>query len=215
MLRVLALTLLIVSLMPPVAMGGQADLILLGGRVLTMDSDRQVVEAVAITGEQVRALGSNQEIQRLSGPQTRTVDLRGRTVIPGLIDAHVHLLIAQQIVDEASLKDYRGAVLPQMLMGFLEHGITTVRSATDPWPHIAEVRDQLEKGTLKGPRLVIVGPSLTAPNGHPIPAVCRTNLFCRDRAVREVATGGSMLGVAVDGLGRFAISRQVASRCGI
>ena len=187
MFRVLALTLLFVSASSAMAFAGQADLILRGGNVLTEDPSRQIVEAVAIAGEQIRAVGSNEEVQRVAGPQTRIVDLGGRTVIPGLIDAHVHLLLAQRIIDEPSLREYERAVLPQTLSGFLAHGVTTVRSAGDPWPFIAEIRERLESRALVGPRLVIVGPAIAAPGGHPIPTVCRDNLFCRERAVREVA----------------------------
>jgi hypothetical protein len=70
---------------------GQADVIFVGGNVLTADSRRLAVEAVALARERIRAVGSNKEIQRLAGAKTRVIDLRGRTVIPGLMDAHVHL----------------------------------------------------------------------------------------------------------------------------
>jgi imidazolonepropionase-like amidohydrolase len=187
MLRSVCRALLFVAASCPAAFAGQAELILRGGNILTQHPGREVVEAVAIAGDRISAVGSNLEIDRLITPRTRVVDLRGRTVIPGLIDAHVHLLLAQQIVDEPSLRRYESTVLPETLEGFLQHGVTTVRSTGDPWPDIAAVRDRLEAGDLTGPRLVITGPAVTAPGGHPIPTVCRENRFCRQRAVREVA----------------------------
>jgi imidazolonepropionase-like amidohydrolase len=187
MRRILARALFFIAFPCSAAFAGQANLILRGGTILTEDPRREVVEAVAIAGDQIRGVGSNQEIERLAGPRTRVVDLGGRTVVPGLVDAHVHLLLAQQIVDARSLKEYEETVLPRTLTGFLQHGITTVRSPGDPWPDIASVRDRLERGALIGPRLVIAGPALTAPAGHPIPTICHDNRFCREQAVRELS----------------------------
>jgi predicted amidohydrolase YtcJ len=68
-----------------------ADLILHGGNVLTLDPVFSVAEAVAIAGDRIAAVGSSAELSALAAPSTRRVDLRGRTVIPGLIDAHAHM----------------------------------------------------------------------------------------------------------------------------
>jgi hypothetical protein len=69
----------------------QADLVLTGGVVHTMDPARPRAEAVAIRGERVVAVGSSSEMKAFLGPKTRLVELGGRTVMPGLIDAHCHL----------------------------------------------------------------------------------------------------------------------------
>lgn len=68
------------------------DVVLLNGKVVTVDDRFSIAQAVAIRGERFVAVGTNAEITRLAGPQTRRIDLRGRTVIPGLIDNHIHLL---------------------------------------------------------------------------------------------------------------------------
>jgi predicted amidohydrolase YtcJ len=68
-----------------------ADLILHGGRIVTLDSESRVAEAIAIAGDRILAVGADAEIVPLARADTRRVDLRGRTVIPGLIDAHAHL----------------------------------------------------------------------------------------------------------------------------
>ena len=70
------------------------DLILSNGKIITVDERFSIAQAVAMQGEKIVAVGTNQEISRLAGPNTRTVDLRGRAVIPGLIDNHMHLLRA-------------------------------------------------------------------------------------------------------------------------
>src|SRR5262245_35084620 len=100
------------------AVFAQADVIFVGGNVLTGDPSRSAVESLALAGERIRAVGSNKEIRSLAGRKTRVIDLRGRTLIPGLMDAHVHLLVGSMIIDEPSLKDYERAVLPRVMAGF-------------------------------------------------------------------------------------------------
>ena len=68
----------------------RADLILVNGRILTVDANDRVAQAVAISGNRIVAVGSTAEIERMAGPSTRRIDLRGHTVTPGLLDAHEH-----------------------------------------------------------------------------------------------------------------------------
>jgi predicted amidohydrolase YtcJ len=70
------------------------DLILFNGKIITVDERFTVAQAVAVSGDRILAAGANQEITQLAGPNTRRIDLRGRSVIPGLIDNHMHLLRA-------------------------------------------------------------------------------------------------------------------------
>lgn len=69
-----------------------ADLILSNGKIITVDDRFTIARAVAIRGDRIVAVGTDQDIARLAGPDTRTIDLQGRAVIPGLIDNHMHLL---------------------------------------------------------------------------------------------------------------------------
>ncbi len=66
------------------------DVILHHGRVITVDATDRVLEALAIRGDRIIAAGSNAEILPLAGANTRRIDLGGRAVTPGLIDAHAH-----------------------------------------------------------------------------------------------------------------------------
>jgi predicted amidohydrolase YtcJ len=68
-----------------------ADLILVNGQVYTLDESQPWVEAVAVRGEHVLAVGSNAEIGRYSGRNTRRIDVDGAFVLPGFNDAHVHV----------------------------------------------------------------------------------------------------------------------------
>ena len=67
-----------------------ADTILTNGKVITVDDQFSIAQAVAIRGNRIVAVGTNQNITRLAGPNTRRIDLRGRSVVPGLIDNHAH-----------------------------------------------------------------------------------------------------------------------------
>lgn len=74
------------------------DMILHGGRILTVDSDFSIAEAIAIKGRRITAVGQDEDIRRLGNGRTEYIALEGRTVIPGLIDGHAHM-------DREGLKD--------------------------------------------------------------------------------------------------------------
>lgn len=67
-----------------------ADLVVLNGKVVTVDAASSVAQAVAVRDGRFVAVGGNDQVRSLIGPQTRVIDAAGRTVIPGLIDSHVH-----------------------------------------------------------------------------------------------------------------------------
>ena len=72
----------------------QADLVLTNGKIVTVDDRFTIAQAVAISRDRIVAVGTNDEINRLAAPNARRIDLRGRSVVPGLIDNHLHLLRA-------------------------------------------------------------------------------------------------------------------------
>src|SRR5579864_1560827 len=71
-----------------------ADTVLVNGKILTVDRQFSIREAIAIRGGRIQAVGSTADIRKLAGPSTRSIDLQGRTVIPGLIDSHLHTIRA-------------------------------------------------------------------------------------------------------------------------
>ncbi len=77
-----------------VAAGQTADAIYYNGRIVTLWDTRPVAEAMAIRGNDFLKVGSNGEIFKTGGPSTKKTDLRGRCVIPGLIDSHTHPITA-------------------------------------------------------------------------------------------------------------------------
>lgn len=67
-----------------------ADIILINGKIVTVDNNFTIADAVAISEDKILSVGSNSQIRRLSGRKTQIIDLHGKTVIPGLIDSHLH-----------------------------------------------------------------------------------------------------------------------------
>jgi len=120
-----------------------ADTIYVGGTVLTMVPARPRAEAVAVAGEVIIAVGTEAAIRSFEGDNTTVVDLDGRTLMPGFVDAHTHLLN-----DAASLgTDLAGA---QQIA--LENGITTLGNLYTTEDFLAEMRsfddaDELIVGT--------------------------------------------------------------------
>jgi len=86
----LTLSLVLLTSLFAFAQGGSPDLILFNGKIFTAESNQSTVEALAIRGERILAVGSNEEIKLLAGNKTRLIDLQGKTVIPGINDAHFH-----------------------------------------------------------------------------------------------------------------------------
>ncbi|HEY3443524.1 MAG TPA: amidohydrolase [Paludibaculum sp.] len=86
--------------------GADADLILHGGKIVTVDARFSVVEAIAIRDGRITAVGASADILRTQrGPKTKVMDLQGKTVLPGLNDAHVHVL-------GSALSEYRQKLPP-------------------------------------------------------------------------------------------------------
>ena len=71
---------------------GAPDTVFVNGKILTVDSDFSIAQALAVTGNEISALGTTAEISALAGAGTRVIDLEGKTTIPGLIDNHNHLV---------------------------------------------------------------------------------------------------------------------------
>ena len=69
-----------------------ADIILTNGKIITVDAQFRIAQAVAVRGDRIVAVGTNQDIAALAGAGTRRIDLQGRSVVPGFIDNHAHYM---------------------------------------------------------------------------------------------------------------------------
>jgi predicted amidohydrolase YtcJ len=70
----------------------EADLALTGGKVVTMDGEESIAEAVAVKYGRIIKVGSSSDVKPLIDEGTRLIDLQGRTVVPGFIDSHCHMM---------------------------------------------------------------------------------------------------------------------------
>ena len=68
-----------------------ADLVLTNGRIVTVDRTFTIADSIAIAGDRIVAVGPAAAMVPVTAPATRTIDLRGKTVVPGLIDGHAHM----------------------------------------------------------------------------------------------------------------------------
>src|SRR5262249_44504498 len=76
----------------PARAGDPADVIYHGGDVVTIDDKNPTAEAVAVGGGKIAAVGKKDDVFRHKGDATRVIDLNGKTLLPGFIDAHGHLM---------------------------------------------------------------------------------------------------------------------------
>lgn len=124
--------------------------------------------SVIIHGERITAVG-----RRLPVPPGATViDLQGKTLMPGLMDMHVHM--GDSVINSAANKGKRtfgGAAFNHNYRyareTHLKYGVTTVRSLGDYLDDILQLRQAINDGTVSGPRLFVCGPSFQQPGGHP------------------------------------------------
>ena len=86
----------------------QADMIVINAKVLTMDPDRPRAEAVALAGGRISAVGSTEEIRALAGVGTQVIDAAGRTLLPGFVESHLHLVLGGNELTQLQLGGVEG-----------------------------------------------------------------------------------------------------------
>ena len=166
-------------------------LVLTNARLLDGRGGPPVVDAtIVLDGSRIIAATPNAQCPS----DAHVLDLHGLTVLPGLIDAHVHF--GGFVVDDPDWRFTYWSVLPfffDYASGFkqrrrlaIQNGVTTVRSAGDNHPHILRLRDRIAAGKLAGPRIVSPGPIFTAPGGHPAGTIYKNNRYVVEHATRQV-----------------------------
>lgn len=83
------------------------DLILRNGKIVTLEANPAVAEAIAIRGDVIVSVGTNARIAALAGPKTQTIDLKGAMAIPGFIEGHGHFMGVGQFKRSLNLRDTR------------------------------------------------------------------------------------------------------------
>lgn len=90
------LVLALLSLSAPAQVAGTADTILVNGKIVTVDDQFTIAQAIAVKGSRIIAVGKSDAVRQMAGPGTKVIDLQGKTVIPGLIDNHAHWIRAAE-----------------------------------------------------------------------------------------------------------------------
>lgn len=121
--------------LPALGLQAAPDLILHHGRVITLDPASSLASAVAVEGGRITAVGGDEEVLKLKGPQTQVLDLGGRALLPGLMDSHVH---------------------PGAAMTEFDHEIPTMESIAEVLAYIATRVKASKPGDLIGIRQVFI-----------------------------------------------------------
>jgi predicted amidohydrolase YtcJ len=137
-----------------------ADVLLVSGKVVTLDAKGSIAEAIAVRGDRILAVGTTQEIRAFAGPGTETIDLEGRTVVPGLADNHYHSIGGGPGVDLSrtrSLDDVVEAI--------------AARAAETPEGEIIVTNSDWHEGQLREQRLPYRDDLDRATTQHPVVVV--------------------------------------------
>jgi imidazolonepropionase-like amidohydrolase len=136
-------------------------LALVGGRIIDGYEGAPIDDGVVlIAGERIVAVGPRSRVAVPDG--TPTIDTRGMSVLPGLADMHVHLMIVghgdYEHWDTTYRARFRREIMPAAAKQLLESGVTVARDLGAELNDILEVRDRINKGEIPGPRLFVSGP---------------------------------------------------------
>jgi predicted amidohydrolase YtcJ len=82
-----------------------ADVVLLNGKIWTVEPTQPEAEAIAVLGDRILFVGSTKEAKTYLGEKTKVIDLQGKRVVPGFYDSHVHMLGGGQLLSQVNLKD--------------------------------------------------------------------------------------------------------------
>ncbi len=147
------------------AVHADADLILHNGKVVTVDKQFTVHQAIAVQGERILKVGSNDDILKLKGEKTNLLDLQGKTVLPGLIDSHVHptsacmteydhpIPVMESVQDVLDYIKGRAKVLPEGAW-ITVHQVFITRLREQRYP----TREELDAAAPKHPVMFQTGP---------------------------------------------------------
>lgn len=139
----------------------RVTLALVGGRIVDGYEGRPIDDGIIlVAGERIAAVGRRGEIA--VPPGVTQIDTRGMTVLPGLADMHVHLMILghgdYQHWDTTYRPRFRNEIMPAAARQLLRAGVTFARELGAPLEDIVDVKRRIDKGEIPGPRLFVSGP---------------------------------------------------------
>ena len=124
--------------------------------------------------------------EKIENVNATIIDAKNMTLMPGLIDSHVHIQGMNNKSDKES-DTFLYGMLPEIFKDkVLPFGITTVKDLCAPRHFIYKLRDEIKSGKIVGPELLVVGPNFTAPEGHPASTLGGDNPWMRKEMAIEV-----------------------------
>ena len=121
--------------------------------------------------------------------RVQVIDGTGKTLMPGLIDSHIHIQGGFNCKSEEESDVFLNERMPQIFKdNVLPYGITTIKDLDAPKHFIYKLRDKIRSGEILGPELLIVGPNFTDPNGHPSVTLGSNSEWARKEMSIEVTT---------------------------
>ena len=171
-------------------------LVLAGGRLIDGYGGKPLENAVVvIEGNTIKAVGPESQVAIPAG--ARVIDTNGYTVMPGLMDMHVHLMILghgdYDHWDRTYPSQFRDVIMPISAKELLLAGVTTARDLGAPLEDIVAVKRRIERGEIPGPRMFVSGPFLQKSN-TPLDASFRWIVNGPEDArkkVRTIVEGGA------------------------
>jgi imidazolonepropionase-like amidohydrolase len=139
----------------------RVTLALVGGQIVDGYEGRPIQDGVVlIAGERIIAVGPRSEVPVPAG--VTHIDTRGMTVMPGLADMHVHLMILghgdYEHWDTTYRSRFRNEIMPAAARQLLRSGVTLARELGAPLEDVVDVKRRIDKGEIPGPRLFVSGP---------------------------------------------------------
>jgi imidazolonepropionase-like amidohydrolase len=202
--------------------GATGLLLLRGGRLLDARGPRDGRPDLLIRDGRIAAIG-----QDLDDPAVRQVDLGGRWVVPGLMNAHAHLCLDGGPDPEAALRqENRTETVVRSaarLAAALRCGVTTIRDVGGPDGIDIELAELVDRGVIPGPRVIPSGRVVTMTGGHgwwiglqadgpdAVRRAARENLRAGARSIKLMATGGMMTGGRQAGQPQLTVAEMAAA----
>lgn len=144
---------------------------------------------IAISGNRIHSISTG----KMDVEAETVINAQGKTVMPGLIDGHVHVFFDFVLTggisypkSQEELDAYIKTRMQEKFDDLLARGFTGIMSPGDFWPAIVNVRDRVAAAEIRGPRMFVSGGIFTAPGAHPAEGICSGSAFCAEHVAVQV-----------------------------
>lgn len=149
--------------------------------LITGDGKEEFNKNVLISDKKIMKITD----EKISVKNSEVIDGTGKTLMPGLIDSHMHIQGTTNTSEKES-DEFLENRLPEQFFSLLKNGVTTIKELGAPESFIYKLRDKLDSKEITGPNLLIVGPNITAKSGHPAVTLGGDNPWIREEMAEEV-----------------------------